>query len=150
MNAGWWVVVVLVVLLAGMLIYRRGRSRPVQDSNPFGPYVNGLLETLARAPERKPFVLTTDQPLPRLIDLTNDPAARAYLARLPPPHEGLTVESVIGYLVGRAGHPRREDLEIDTRLPAKLRGPDGQLEDISFRLKVTRRERPWRIVITVE
>jgi hypothetical protein len=150
MNAGWWVVVVLAVVLAGMVAYRRSRSGPVRVRDPFVPYVNGLLTTLARAPEKKPFVLRTDRPLPKLTDLTKDPAGLAYLARLPAPDERLTVESVIGYLLGRALYPRRDDLEIDTLLPAKLPGPDGQLVDSSFRLKVTRRERPWQMVITIE
>jgi hypothetical protein len=124
------------------------RTGPGQGS--LRAYVNGLSTTLARAPEKKPFVLRTDRPLPKLTDLTKDPAGLAYLARLPAPDERLTVESVIGYLLGRALYPRRDDLEIDTLLPAKLPGPDGQLVDSSFRLKVTRRERPWQMVITIE
>lgn len=152
-----WVVVVVAVLLVGAVAYRRNSSRPPtteaaprEGTDPFLPYINGLLTILARAPERKPVVLRTDQPLPRLTDLTKDPAGLAYLAGLPAPDERLTVESIIGYLLGRARYPRRDDLEIDTLLPAKLPGSDGQLADISFRLKVTRRERPWQMVITVE
>ena len=66
--------------------------------------------------------------------IATDPAQRADLSRLPINYSLLTVESVIGYLVGRARYPHHmDDLEIDTVLHAKLAGPDGQLKDIAFR-----------------
>jgi hypothetical protein len=123
---------------------------PAPDSDPFLPYVNGLLTTLARAPEKKPIVFGTDRPLPKLTELTNDPGGLAYLAALPATDARLTVESVIGYLVGFARYPAPDDPEIDTLLHAKLAGSDGKLEDVAFRLKVTKHERRWQMVISLE
>lgn len=122
---------------------------PVEGWSSFHQYRDGLLMMLARAPGN-PLVLRTDRPLPKLTELTKDPDQLAPLARLPAIDDRFDVDALIGNLVGLAHYPRPYDPEIDTLLQVKVTDLDGQPKDVSFRLKLTKHERPWQMVITVE
>jgi hypothetical protein len=123
---------------------------PRVEPGPGMAYIDGLLTIVGRGPLTS-VTLTTERPLPRLTDLTDDPESLAYVSRLPAHDQRYGSEWVIGYLLGLAGHQsgdaalieavknRGADTPaIEAVLRAKIAGPGGEMKDLSFVLRMTK------------